>query len=147
MLKWNSSNLEIFLEYSTQQVKNLDLLLFRIKNAVKIPEAIFHQLEHSVMFDRKDGRAVSFQELSTIIQDHISRRHAAVSGKNSRILLSWSLTLPIAGCTLTCRWLLRYTIAFGIIIIGTEGNERVYSLAQVGRNFSACSREPKRQRK
>ena len=80
-LNWNSSNLGAFLEYSMQQVKDLNLLLCCIKDAVKKSEAIFHQFEQTVMFDRKEGRAISFQDLSNTIQDHISRRHVAISGK------------------------------------------------------------------
>ena len=97
-LTWNSSSLADYLAEASQLVKELDGLLASIKDAVGRSQGTLQQWQHDVMFERKEGRVLRHDELSSSVGDIVATRHAAVAGARD----SWGAGALLLRCRQAC---------------------------------------------
>lgn len=86
VLAWNSTDLDAYLTEAGRLVREVDGLLACIKGTVGQAQGILEQWQRDVMFERKEGRVSSHEELSGAMRDLIATRHAAVTGAGCRLL-------------------------------------------------------------
>ena len=59
-------------------VKDLDLILSTIKDNVKETAKILKSWEKNLMFERKEGRTYTFEELNDTFKQLIQQRHSEI---------------------------------------------------------------------
>eukprot|EP00201_Polytomella_parva_P017476 CAMPEP_0175071536 /NCGR_PEP_ID=MMETSP0052_2-20121109/19298_1 /TAXON_ID=51329 ORGANISM="Polytomella parva, Strain SAG 63-3" /NCGR_SAMPLE_ID=MMETSP0052_2 /ASSEMBLY_ACC=CAM_ASM_000194 /LENGTH=4543 /DNA_ID=CAMNT_0016338719 /DNA_START=12 /DNA_END=13643 /DNA_ORIENTATION=- len=91
-LNWKSDSIEAYLKETMDLVKDLDLILTTIKDNVKATISILKTWEKNLMFDRKEGKTYTFEELSDNFGQLIQQRHSEIrdAGKEITKLLSSS---------------------------------------------------------
>lgn len=91
-LNWKSDGIDAFVRECMELVKDVDLTLTTIKDNVKATESILKLWEKNLMFERKDGKTYTFDELSDSFNQLIQLRHSEIrdAGKEITKLLSSS---------------------------------------------------------
>ena len=62
-LNWNSANIQDYLSEVMAMVKEVDLILSTLKADVKRIKEILSSWETNIMFERKEGKTYTFEEL------------------------------------------------------------------------------------
>lgn len=91
-LNWKSEGIDGYIRECMELVKDVDLTLTTIKDNVKATEGILKAWEKNLMFERKDGKTYTFDELSDSFNQLIQLRHSEIrdAGKEITKLLSSS---------------------------------------------------------
>lgn len=137
VLTWNSNDLDDYVAEAIQLVKELDALLMYIKDAVGQTQGILQQWHHAVIFERKEGKTFTFDELNNTIQEFIIARHAAMAGaRHCCVLDAQCMYVHVPGKqTLACRWCQRDCQAPCCTKPLIEDHKKLSFLAQVGTSF------------
>ena len=92
-LSWKSDGIDSYVKETMDSVKDLDLILTTIKDNVKDTIKILKGWEKNLMFDRKEGKTYTFEELNDSFSQLIQQRHSDIrdGGKEITKLLSASI--------------------------------------------------------
>lgn len=91
-LNWKSESIDGYIRECMELVKDVDLVLTTIKDNVKATQTILALWEKNLMFERKDSKTYSFDELNDAFNQLIQQRHSEIrdAGKEITKLLSSS---------------------------------------------------------
>ena len=91
-LNWKSDSIDAYIRECMEMVKDVDLTLSTIKDNVKATEALLKNWEKNLMFERKEGKTYTFDEINDAFNQLIQQRHSEIrdAGKEIAKLLSSS---------------------------------------------------------
>ncbi|PNW78281.1 hypothetical protein CHLRE_09g403800v5 [Chlamydomonas reinhardtii] len=91
-LNWKCAEIDTYIKECMELVKDVDLVLNTIKDNVKATQGILAMWEKNLMFERKDGKTYTFDELNDAFNQLIQQRHSEIrdAGKEITKLLSSS---------------------------------------------------------
>ncbi|MEW5311809.1 MAG: hypothetical protein WDW38_003494 [Sanguina aurantia] len=91
-MSWRSDNIDAYIRDCMELVKDVDLVLSTVKDNVRATTALLKAWERNLMFDRKDGKSYTFEELNDSFNQLIQQRHSEIrdAGKEITKLLSSS---------------------------------------------------------
>ncbi|GAX83887.1 hypothetical protein CEUSTIGMA_g11312.t1, partial [Chlamydomonas eustigma] len=91
-LNWRSEGIDVYIRESMELVKDVDMILTTIKDNVKETTKILKSWEKNLMFERKEGKTYTFEELNDSFKQLIQQRHSEIrdGGKEITKLLSSS---------------------------------------------------------
>ncbi|KAF5834390.1 hypothetical protein DUNSADRAFT_8976 [Dunaliella salina] len=91
-LNWPSNSINDYIHEGDEMVQEVDSILSTIKGNVAATQNILKTMEKNVMFDRKEGKTYSFEELKESFSALIQQRHSEIrdAGKEITKLLSSS---------------------------------------------------------
>jgi dynein heavy chain len=92
-LSWKSDGIDTYVKETMDLVKDLDLILTTIKDNVKETIKILKNWEKNLMFERKEGKTYTFEELNDSFSQLIQQRHSDIrdGGKEITKLLSGTI--------------------------------------------------------
>lgn len=91
-MNWRSDSIDQYIRESMELVKDVNEILTTIKDNVKNTMAILKTWEKNLMFERKEGKTYTFEELNDSFNQLIQQRHSEMrdGGKEITKLLSSS---------------------------------------------------------
>eukprot|EP00798_Chlamydomonas_sp_ICE-L_P004667 gene4667-14864_t len=91
-LNWRSESIKSYIDECMEMVQEVDMILSTIKDNVRATDALLTNWENNLMFDRKDGKTYTFEELNDAFNQLIQQRHSEIqdAGKEIGKLLSSS---------------------------------------------------------
>ncbi|KAL6747291.1 flagellar outer dynein arm heavy chain beta [Haematococcus lacustris] len=91
-LNWKSESIDAYIRECMEMVRDVDTILSTIKDNVKATQNILRTWEKNLMFDRKEGKVYTFDELREAFGQLIQQRHSEIrdAGKEITKLLSSS---------------------------------------------------------
>jgi predicted DNA-binding protein YlxM (UPF0122 family) len=84
-LNWRSDSIDSYIRDCMELVKDIDLILTTIKDNVKKTQEILRLWEKNLMFDRKEGKLYTFEELSDSFNILIHQRHSEIRDAGKEI--------------------------------------------------------------
>lgn len=91
-LNWKSSTIDTYIAQANEVCRDLDMILTTVKDNVKSTVSVLKVYEKNLMFDRKEGRVYTYEELKDSFRSLVSMRHNEIkdAGKQITKLLSSS---------------------------------------------------------
>ncbi|CAD7696266.1 unnamed protein product [Ostreobium quekettii] len=86
ILTWNSPNIDDYIHEVMELVKEVESMLSTIKDNVKETKQILKTWETNLMFDRKEGRVYTFEELKDSCKQLIQQRNSQIQEDGKKII-------------------------------------------------------------
>ncbi|KAI8473051.1 MAG: flagellar outer dynein arm heavy chain beta [Monoraphidium minutum] len=142
-LRWRSEGIEPFIRDALEAVRDLDSVLATLKDNVRRTQEVLRAFERSLMFERKEGKVYSADELAEASAAVMGARHAEMreAGKEIGKLLSASNRVVKASKT-TPGWRDYVDYMSGIVVDGFGAAitaSAAYLLAQMDPDLIAKS--------
>jgi predicted DNA-binding protein YlxM (UPF0122 family) len=82
-----AQGIDVYIRESMELVKDVDMILTTIKDNVKETAKILKSWEKNLMFERKEGKTYTFEELNDSFKQLIQQRHSEIrDGGKSRVM-------------------------------------------------------------
>lgn len=101
-LNWRSDSIDAYIRDATELIKDVDLVLTTVKENVKRTQEVLRVFEKSLMFERKEGKVYTYEELVDATKAVVSQRHAEMrdAGKEiGKLLSSSNRVLKVGWCS------------------------------------------------